>query len=159
MHTHTLTHAHTHTHSHTHARTLIYTRARAHMHAHKHIRRYTREKLIHTCFYVESDMYNLYIYIHFVIIISLPQLRVSGGGGGVLVDHTRIQYMHTHSLRTQYCVITYMDKYAYKHFMSFNCLAHLKCLYGEWGGVGWGVGLLDHARTTIRVELYQQVPV
>ncbi len=48
-----------------------------------------------------------------------------------------------------------MDKYAYKHFMIFNCLAHLKCLYGEWGGVE----LLDHARTNICVELYQQVPV
>ena len=79
----------------------------------------------------------------------------------VLVDHTRIQYMHTHSLHTQYCVNTYIDKYAYKHFMNFNCLAHLKCLYVEWGG-GYGVvggGLLDHARTNIRVELYQQVPV
>ena len=88
-----------------------------------------------------------------------------GRGGGVLVDHTRIQYMHTHSLHTQYCVNTYMDKYAYKHFMNFNCLAHLKCLYGEWGGGVWGGGggggggLLDHARTNIRVELYQQVPV
>ena len=80
------------------------------------------------------------------------------GGGGVLVDHTRIQYMHTHSLHTQYCVNTYMDKYAYKHFMNFNCLAHLKCLWGGgvWGGGG---GLLDNARTNIRVELYQQVPV
>ena len=58
------------------------------------------------------------------------------GRGGVLVDHTRIQYMHTHSLHTQYCVNTYMDKYAYKHFMNFNCLAHLKCLYGELGGGG-----------------------
>ena len=104
-------------------------------------------------------IYIIYIiYIHFVLISSLPQLRVCGGGG-VLVDHTRIQYMHTHSLHTQYCVNTYMDKYAYKHFMNFNCLAHLKCLYGEWDGVGWGVGLLDHARTNIRVELYQQVPV
>ncbi len=90
-----------------------------------------------------------------MIISSLPQLRVCGGGGGGLVGHTRIQYMHTHSLRTQYCVNTYMDKYAYKHFMIFNCLAHLKCLYGEWGGVE----LLDHARTNICVELYQQVPV
>ena len=75
--------------------------------------------------------------------------------GGVLVDHTRIQYMHTHSVHTQYCVNTYMDKYAYKHFMNFNCLAHLKCLYGEWGGGGGGGGgLLDHARKyTCRIVL------
>ena len=81
------------------------------------------------------------------------------GGGGGLVDHTRIQYMHTHSLHTQYCVNTYMDKYAYKHFMNFNCLAHLKMLVRGVGWGGWGVGLLDHARTNIRVELYQQVLV
>ena len=75
-----------------------------------------------------------------MIISSLPHLRVCGGGG-VLVDHTRIQYMHTHSLHTQYCVNMYMDKYAYKQFMNFNCLAHLKCLYGEWGeGYGGGGG-------------------